>query len=109
MREMKKLTAQQKFDLEKRIKRLLLAGLDYCENTGKDENWWFSPLNPYYCEAFGILHALEILNYGEFGPDTVDSDWNLKFWFNQLKSEVEQMGKEFGPKQAYYKILGYEN
>jgi hypothetical protein len=88
--------------LEKRIKRLLSAGLDYCKNTNKDKNYWFSPTNPYYCEAFGLLQALECLGYGYFGPDsTYQNEHNLKFWFNSLKQEVKQIGESLGERETY--------
>lgn len=102
MKKYKKLSDKNLQKLETRIKRSLAAGLDYCSNTKKDKNYWFSPLNPYYCEAFGILQALECLGYGYFGPDNVmETEHNLKFWFNGLKSQVKSMGEEIGEVNTY--------
>lgn len=101
-----KLTEKKKEVIKQRITLLLLAGLDYCVNTKQDETMWFGLQNPYYCEAFGLLHTLEILGYGYFGPDNIksvnDNKLNLNFWFNELKEEVKVMGEKFGAKNAYF-------
>ena len=103
----KKLTITQKLALQHRIKVLLFAGLDWCANTDRDERYWFSPINPYYCEAFGVLQGLEVLNYGHFGAINVSDEYNLKYWMEELKSQVEEKGIELGPKQAYYQFIHY--
>jgi len=98
----KKLSDKNRATIVKRIKRLLAAGLDWCKNTNRDKNYWFSPINPYYCEAFGVLQALECLGYGYFGPDfTYQNEYNLKFWFNSLKEEVKQIGESLGEHETY--------
>lgn len=99
------LTTEDWKNLEDRITLLLFAGLDYCENTNRDETMWFSPNNPYNAEAFGICQALEVLGCGCFGPDFSDiyynNQFNLKFWFRSLEERVKLIGKEMGPKQSY--------
>ena len=101
MNKFKKLSSKQLPIVEKRIKRLLAAGLDYCKNTSKDKSYWFSPINPYFCEAFGVLQGLECLGYGYFGPDNSDAKGNLKFWFNSLKQEVKELGESLGEHETY--------
>lgn len=101
MKKFKKLSSKQLPVVEKRIKRILAAGLDYCKNTNKDKSYWFSPVNPYFCEAFGVLQALECLGYGYFGPDNQDAEGNLKFWFNSLKQEVKELGESLGEHETY--------
>lgn len=98
-----KINDTTKHQFEQRIKLLLAAGLDYCKNTNKGKEYWFSPLNPYYCEAFGILHGMEIIGLGFFVPDNIDSDGNLKYWFNELKNQIEQEGLELGEHEFYAK------
>lgn len=105
MKKFKKLTEKRKSDLEVRIKRLLFAGLDYCANTKQEQNMWFSPNNPYCAEAFGILHCLDVLGFGYFGADNVDSDGNLKFWFNKLNDEVKEDGLKYGAKESYHRYI----
>ena len=106
---MRTLKTSDALDLEERIKLLLYAGLDFCVNADKDEHFWFSPLNSYCSEAFGVMQALEVLEYGYFGSVNVQNDRmrenegiNLKWWFEQLKEEVRKKGKELGPKEAYH-------
>lgn len=100
----KKLSDREKINIERRIKLLLCAGLDYCQNTNNDRTFWFSPNNPYTAEAFGVLHALEVLGYGYFGPDNSESldPHNLKCVFDHLKHEVAELGDKLGPKEAYH-------
>lgn len=97
----KKLSSKHQDKIEHRICFLLAAGLDYCRNACKDKQWWFNPFNPYYCEAFGMLQTLECLGYGYFGADNIDSEGNLRYWFNQLKSIVAKMGDEMGEHETY--------
>jgi len=60
---------------------------------------------PYWCEAFGILHALEILGYGFMGPESVptqNGEFNLKYWLNQILLNVAY---ETGYKRNYFENL----
>lgn len=102
MKKYKKLVGKNRTRIINRVNLLLAAGLDWCKNTNKGEEYWFSPVNPYYSEAFGIMQALECLEYGYFGPDfNFESEFNLKFWFNQLKAKVKVIGEENGEYETY--------
>jgi hypothetical protein len=94
------LSTEQKEQLEQRIKLLLYAGVDYCFNVDKDKNWWFSPNNPYYCEAFGIMQCLQVLGYGYFGA--INAKGSLNYWMQQLLQEVGKDCEENGGVEAYY-------
>lgn len=97
---MKHLTKKEKQNIETRIKLLLFAGLDWCVTLEKDESYWFSPLNPYYTEAFGILQCLETLGYGNFGSVNIES--TLNNWMDCLSEEVRIQGRKQGPRESYY-------
>lgn len=81
-------------------KMLLHAHRDTLRNQGVDTTkltWKIS--EGYYCEAFGIMRGLAILNFGYFGPDNLDAvrdgkstvrEHNLKWWFAHLCDIVLQ-------------------
>jgi len=107
----KKLTEAEQKEFDRVVKLLLYGGLDYCHTNGKDQYWWFSPLNPYYCEAFGMYQTLQILGYGFFGAVNFKDEFNLRYQIGLICEEVEKVGQEMGGKGAYewYKKKNLEN
>lgn len=72
---------------------MLHASRDCLRNQKKDTlsiRW--DVADGYYGEAFGIMRALQVLGYGDFGPCNIpDKDldiWNLRWWFCQLENRV---------------------
>ena len=100
-----KLKLKKKIELEQRIRLLLFAGLDWCVNNEKDETEWFAVYNPYYCEAHGILHCLQVLEWMDFGP--VNMPYNLSSWMDSLKQQVKEEGIRLGPSESYYAYKAY--
>lgn len=92
-------TQQKEFD--KTVELLLYGGLDYCHNVEKDQYWWFSPINPYYCEAFGMYQALRVLGYGYFGAINVPDEFNLRYQLRLKCDAVESVGLELGDRESY--------
>jgi hypothetical protein len=105
---MKKFPSELKQRFENCILRRLLAGADRSVNRKEGPETWFGVDNPYRCEAFGVIVALEIAGYGYIGADNLENahlGFNLKFWFNEIQEKAKQLCLEKGPKEAYHWAL----
>lgn len=95
---LKVLAKEDKRAIEVEIKMLLHASRDCLRNQRiNTQSITFSCRDAYYGEAFGIMRALRVMNYGYFGSSNLNaveenrSDidvHNLKWWMNQLEKEV---------------------
>lgn len=89
----RKLTPQKRQAVVDEVKMMLHAHRDCLRNKGVDTSKvQFDCRDGYYGEAFGVMRGLAVLGYGGFGPDNIPHDthpeWNLKWWFSELCSEV---------------------
>ena len=108
MKKYKKLSKKDLFNVEYRIIRLILAGGDWCVNVEKDyATFWRSPNNPYYCEGFGLLHALNVLGYGYFGAENDTDVFNLQNIRHRCEDSAIYLMTNYGPKRAY-QMVAYE-
>ena len=86
------LSLRKKDELEAEIKLLLHAQRDCFRNQGKDATKisGFSCRDGYYCDCVGILRALQIFGYGEFGAINAEPEEppNLSSWLYRLEHEV---------------------
>lgn len=80
--------------IEAMIKGFLFAERDRLNTLGKKDQWHFDCTSGYYGEAFGILHALEILGYGYLGSVNVNASGNLRHWFGILCDQVLEEEKQ---------------
>ncbi len=87
----KKLSQKQIKVIEEEVKLMLHASRDCLRNHGEDTSKVpYLIFDGYYGEAFGVMRALAILNYGSMSarPDEHDPYINLDSWFQRLKNEV---------------------
>lgn len=93
MKKYKQLTTEQEKQIAERVKLLLHASRDCLRNrqinTREVQFIWN---DTYCCEAFGVLQALNALEYGHFGAinNGKDGNTNLDWWFENLKQQVLQ-------------------
>lgn len=85
---MKKLNKKQFKLFENSIKDNLKDAWRFARNKNP-QNPVMDVNNPYYCEAYGMLRALAMLNYGELGAINVEG--SLNHWFRELENEVEMI------------------
>jgi len=92
-RKFKRLTDKQQVRVEEEVKSLLHASRDCLRNQSRPSEIRFDVNDGYYGEAFGIMHGLAILGFGAIDTPVNIShieyeNWNLRFWFEELCSDV---------------------
>jgi len=105
---MKKLTDEIIEKTEIQVKLMLFASRDCFLNRDElDEKgfingkWIWISDDGYYGEAFGIMRALVMLGYCEFGSNNTPTEkTNVKWWFDELKSQVFDEALEIGVKEG---------
>lgn len=84
---MRKLPDKHKRAIEDEIAMMLHAHRDCLRNQRQDTaKVRFDCRDGYYGEAFGILRALKVLGYGNFGACNVPG--NLSYWMKQIEYRV---------------------
>lgn len=86
------------------IKLLLHAGYDCLRNRGEKPGAKLTHTNEYYCEAFGIVASLEILNYNIMKENV---QWKLKPWLYDIMDEVEKEENLEGSLECDFCLLRY--
>lgn len=86
----KKLSEKHEQAIKNEIKLMLHAHRDClrnrCVDTSKET---FDCRDGYYGEAFGVIRALQVLGYGNFGAvNTPQVKTNLLWWFEEICQEV---------------------
>lgn len=85
------MTPELELKVEHEIRMLLHAGRDCMRNQKKHDTKLirFDVNNPYFGEAFGIMRALALMNFGtlDYGHHEHPKQ-NLKSWFEQIEQAV---------------------
>ncbi len=112
MARRKRLDPVTELKVEHEVRMLLHAGRDCMRNQQRDTTkCGFDVNNPYYAEAFGIMRALSLLNYGTLGssnvPDPTYPRWNLRWWLEEIAQAVLKEEGFEGNNKCDYCFLTY--
>lgn len=104
------LPAEKKKAIEAEVKMMLHAHRDCLRIKGVDtKKTSFDARDGYYGEAFGIMRALKVLGFGDFGA--VNHPHTLSAWFNRLEREVlaEEHFEGDGKCEHCFKQYGHDD